>query len=225
MKRIFYLLATSIMFAGCGGNGGSKLPSNDFLGKIPALYDGFRTSSEALEKETTEKGEKMIAGGNESNFDKVQKMFDDAQAKINEMKTQFEASLAAETAKLVDKQIPVTYSAALGSPFYDVTSVKIIDVKGEPRLELTVTTREALTVPRMGAYDYTVYYALKNVNGLIPGSGSVIIPVELKLEEVSFPAGAELTKAQHNVQFGKHAVALTTFTGIEFLTKEEYEKL
>jgi hypothetical protein len=210
------------MISSCGGgSGGGKLKKNDYLGNIPALYAEFNAQKEAAEKKLEEQSNKLMAGG-EKNYDRVQKMFDEAGAAEKALKEKLNADVAAELAKVVGKEVPVTYSAAL-SPYY-VATVKMAEYRGEPRLAITLTAIEDFTVPSMKAYDYMVYYRLVGKDGAeLTKPASTIIAIPLAREEKSFKAGDVLTDAY--TAFVGTTPDRAEFAGVEFITNEEYNNL
>ncbi|MDR1671769.1 MAG: hypothetical protein LBR57_04555, partial [Alistipes sp.] len=158
MKKLILLAAGAMLLAGCGGGGagGGKLKKNDYLGSLPSLYANYNAEKAAAEKELEQKGNKMMEGAGESDYAKVQKLFDDAAEAEKARKEKFKADVAAELTKVVGKEVPVTYGAAL-TPFF-VATVKIAELRGEPRLSITLTAKEGFTVPSMKGYDYKVHF-------------------------------------------------------------------
>lgn len=232
-KNVLFIvsaLACGLMLAGCGGtgsgSGGSKLKKNDYLGSLPALYESYNADLAALEAKVEEEGTKLFAGG-EKNAGKIQKLFDDQKAREKAMKEKFEADVKAETAKLAGKDVPVSYSEQLknsGKLYYTVTQAKIVEEKGEPKLAVTIAAKDDFTIPSMKAYDYTIYYRLAGAEGAsLQRSASVIIPVALAREAKEFRKGDELNKTVIGFNLSNYPADRAAFSGIEFITKEEYD--
>jgi len=165
-----------------------------------------------------------VAGG-EKNYAKIQKLFDDQKIKEKDIKEKFKVEVKAEVAKLVGKGVPVAFSDNLKNSdmlFYNVSDVKIVEDKGEPKVSLTITAKEDFTIPPMKAYDYSIYYRMKGGDGIIKESASVIIPISLAREAKSFKKDDMLNQSSIEFNFGRYAADLATFSGIEFITQEEY---
>lgn len=222
---LFCALACALLLAGCSGGGGkSGLKKNDYLGSLPVLYADQELAAEALEADATAKAEKLMAGG-ESNYDRVQPIFDKAIAAKEELEAQFKADVKAELERLADTPIPVTFSAALQASdkfFYEVPEAKLIAQNGRPAIVLTIRAKGDLNVPGMRGYDYQAYYRLLCAEGVVERSPSVILPVSLERAAQSFAAGTPLNPATILLNFS-HAAQLASFTGVEFITREEYE--
>ncbi len=230
MKRAFYHLVAALVcgaiIVSCGGgNGGSKLKKNEYLGNLPALYDGFNLQNEALEKEAEAKAEKF-SENNPKDIEKAMKLFGEMMAEQESIKTKFEENVKAELAKVAGKEIPVSYSAAL-TPWYTATA-KVAEARNEPWLSLTITTKEAMTIPAMKGYDYAVYFRLLGPDGttLEKGKGSAA-PVKLVTNEQVLPAGQVLVEDYNTTGFNlkRYAASRVDFAGIEFITKEEYNAI
>lgn len=230
MKRAFYHLAVALvcgaMIVSCGGgNGGSKLKKNAYLGNLPALYDGYNIQNEALEKEAEKKAE-GLKEGNPKDIEKAMKLFGEMMAKQETIKTEFEEKVKAELEKVAGKEIPVSYSAAL-TPWF-TASATVVDYSDDPYLSLTVTTKEAMTVPAMKGYDYSVYFRLLGKDGttLESGKGSAA-PVKFETREQTFTAGQVVSEDYKAMGFNldDYAASRVDFAGVEFITKEEYNAI
>lgn len=215
-----------LLFTNCGGGGsGSSLKKNEYLGNLPAIYDGYALKSAAMEKKIEEETQKLMAGG-EKNFAKAEKMFDEYRAKEKELKEKFKADVQAETAKLVGKEVPVNYSEGLknsGKHFYNISDIKLIDEKGDPKISFIVTAKDDFSVPSMKSYDYMIYYRLTSKDGALVQSTSTLIPVPLAREEQSFKKDFQLNQFAVGFNLSRHAADLATFSGLEFISKDEYD--
>jgi hypothetical protein len=226
MKKLILLAAGAMFLAGCGGGGagGVKLKKNDYLGDLPSLYANYNAQKAAAEKELEQKSNKMMEGASESDYAKIQKLFDDAAEVEKARKEKFKTDVTDELARVVGKDVPVTYSAAL-TPFF-VATVKIAELRGEPRLSITLTAKENFTVPSMKGYDYKVHFKLTGNDGAtLASSGSTILPIQLARESKSFGAGDVLVDNYTAYGFNLHNPDRATFTGVEFITEEEYNNL
>lgn len=223
MKRLLTIAVCGAMLAGCGGGGtkGSKLSKNDYLGTLPALYDAYNTQKAEAEKSLETESTKLMEGG-EKNYDKVQKMFDDAMSAEKERETKFKADVAAELPTLAGKNVPVTYSEGL-TPFY-AAAATIGEGKNEPVVLITLTAKDALTVPSMKGLDYAAYFCLVDAAGTpLERSASVILPIKLAQTETAFTAGQELVKDySFGFNLGNYAASRVGFAGLKFITQEEY---
>ncbi len=229
MKRKFYYsalaLVSVLLLVGCGSKGGSKLKGNEYLGDLPGLYDGFNIRNEALETKLKEDAEKLSDGG-EKNFDKVMKLAEEATAEQEALETKFKEDVKAELAKVVGKEVPVSYSASL-TPWYDAVA-KVGEHRGDPWLVVTLTSKEDFTVPSMKGYDYTAYLRLVNADGAsLENAKAVIIPIKLQLGEQTFTAGQVLTENYNATDFNldDYAADRVAFAGVEFITQEEFNNL
>ncbi len=230
MKRAFYHLVAAVVcgaiIVSCGGgSGSSKLKKNEYLGNLPALYDGFNLQNEALKEEA----EKKTEGLNERNpkdIEKVMKFYGTMMAEQERIKTKFEEDVKSELAKVAGKEVPVSYSAAL-APWFTATAV-ITERSDDPYLSLTFTTKDALTVPAMKGYDYSVYFRLLGKDGatLERGKGSAI-PIKLETSEQTFAAGQVVSEGYNAMGFDldDYAASRVDFSGVEFITKEEYNAI
>lgn len=212
------------MLAGCGGSGtkGSKLSKNDYLGSLPALYESYKTQTAEAEKKLETEGDALVAGG-EKNYDKIQKLFDDAAAAQKELETKFKADVAAELPTLEGKEVPVSYSEGL-TPFFTATA-KLGAGRDEPVLLISLAAKDALTVPSMKGLDYGAYFCFVDAAGTpLERSTSVLLPIKLAQTESSFAAGeALLTDYSHGFNLGNYAASRVNFAGLKFITKEEYD--
>ncbi len=228
MKKLLLTLSCLILFASCGGGsgkGGSKLAKNDYLGSLPALYDSYNAEKTAIEQKLETESNKMMAAG-ETDYNKVQKLFDEGEVKLDELKNKFEADVKAELTGLVGKEIPVSYSADLQQWF--TASAKVGELRGDPWLVVTVTAKDALAVPAMKSYDYTLYVRLLGADGAtLERAGAVIMPIPLANRDQSFSAGQVILDNQNVMDFNlnTHAADRATLTGIEFITKAEFDNL
>jgi hypothetical protein len=191
VKGLFVVsaLACGLVFTNCsGGNGvscSSTLKTNEYLGKLPALYEGYSNEIAAMEKKLEEKGEKLMAGG---------------------------------------EKVPVTFSEKLQNPgtlFYNISDVKIVEDKGEPKISFTVTAKEDFTIASMKAYDYRIYHRLIGSNGVLENSEYTIFPVLLTREVKSFKKGDILEQASVGLNLERYASDRATLSNIEFILSEE----
>lgn len=230
---VFALIMCGTMLTNCGGNGSgsnsSKLKKNEYLGNLPALYENYETGKDALEKKTEAESEKLLSGG-EKNYSKIQKLFDDQKIKEKEMKEKFNADVKAELAKIVGKEVPVSFSDKLKNSdkfYFNVSDVKIVEQRGEPRISFTITAKDDFTVQSMKGYDYNVYFRLIGADGAtLENSTSTTIPISLSLDVKSFKKGDVLLDSYNVIGFnlGRYAVDRANFSGIEFISKEEYNE-
>ena len=215
----------AITLSSCGGNGGgSKLKKNEFLGTLPSLYEAYNTQKADAEARLETESNKLMAGG-EKNYEKVQKMFDEAAEKQKTRDAEFKQAVAAELATLVGRQVPVAFSTSL-EPWFDA-SAKIGDVRGEPRLMVTVTAKSDMTIPSMRGYDYNIYLRMKGADGAtLENSKTALIPVTLLNRAQTITAGQVLLDAHNALGFNlnSNTADAVGFSGIEFITKQEYEK-
>jgi outer membrane murein-binding lipoprotein Lpp len=129
MKKLYFIILGAALCAtsvSCGGGGASK---NDYLGNLPGLYSKF-SQAEADLKASVE-GKKM---------EEIVEAYTTLQAKEEQLK----ADVTAELAKLIGREIPVTYSEALvasGGQFYEATAVVVKYNKHDdsPGLDVTIT--------------------------------------------------------------------------------------
>jgi hypothetical protein len=217
--------------AGCGGgsgsgSGGGKIKKNEFLGNLPALYDGYNSEKAAMEAKLETESNKLMAGG-EKNYDKVQKLFDDQSLREEELEEKLIADMQAELSKLAGKAIPVVFSQKLrdsGTLFFDIADAALVDDRGEVGLSFNIKAREDFTIPSMKAYDYTIFYRLTGDQGAtLENSVSAIIPVPLDRQAKSFAKGELLNSSKVALNLGRYAADRAAFSGIEFITKEEYD--
>jgi len=221
------VVACGLIMVNCGGDGSgsSKLKKNELLGNLPALYEKHAAEMASLEKKTEAESAKLIAGG-EKNYGKIQKLFEDQQVKEKESKKKFKADVKAEIAKIAGKEVPVSFSEKLKNSdmlFYNLSNVKIVDDKGEAKISFTITAKDDFTIPSMKAYDYMVYYRLLGNKAAIEKSASTIIPVSLTREAKSFKKGDVLSQYVAELNLHRNAAKLAAFSGIEFISKEEYD--
>jgi len=227
---ILSVAACGLIMANCGGCNGEgsgssgKLNKGGLLGNLPALYEKYAAEMASLEKKTEAESEKLIAGG-EKNYGKIQKLFDEQQAKEKEKKEKFKADVKAELAKIAGKEVPVSFSEKLKSSdmlFYNLTEVKIVDDKGEAKVSFTITAKDDFTIPSMKAYDYTVYFRFMGGKAILEKSTTCIIPVSLTREAKSFKKGDVLNQSAIGFSLNRYAADRAAFSGIEFISKEEY---
>lgn len=142
------------------------------------------------------------------------------------MKDKLQADVSAEIAKLAGKEIPVSYSLNLKNSdkfCYTVAPVKIIEERGEPKLAIALSAKDDFTIPSMKAYDYMVYYRLVGADGAtLAHAKSAIIFTPLAREVKSFKKGEALTQTNVGLNLGRYAADRVAFSGIEFITAEEY---
>ncbi|MDR2970143.1 MAG: hypothetical protein LBV32_11165 [Tannerellaceae bacterium] len=218
-----------LMSCGGSGGGGSKLGKNDYLGNLPAVYDGYNMEVAALEEKTNNEGEKLMSGG-EKNYDKIQAVYDEQKVKEKELKEQFNTDVKAELSNIVGKEVPVTFSEGLknsGKFYYDAT-VKIGELRDEPRLSVTLSAKDDFTVPSMQSYDYTVYLRLVGKDGVVlENSTTVIMPIPLAREAKSFGKGDVLIADYAALDFNlsRYAADRVNFAGVEFISTEEYNAI
>lgn len=216
------------LLASCGGAGGGKsgLKTNDYLGSLPALYADHAAELEAIEEKTNAQAEKLMSGG-EGNYDKIQPLYDKASEQTEKLKEQFKADVAAELGKLTGKAIPITFSEGLkssGMDFYDVADVKLVERRGEALISLNIKAKADFTAPGMQGYDYGVYYRIQTADGAVEKLTGVILPVSLERTSQSFAAGQLLKEATLPLNLSSNAAKLAGFTGIEFISKAEYNQ-
>jgi|GEM_PF-5879044 hypothetical protein len=236
MKKIrLHLLIVSVLICGViltgcgGGNGstkGSKLHKNEYLGNLPALNDGYKTAVASLKEDYEVKGEKITAGGTK-NFEKLMKLQEERKGKEKEMKEKFQADVKAELGNLTGKAIPVTFSDKLKESdmlFYNISDVTLTGEGGGPIISVTVTAKNDFTVPSRKGYDYTVYYRLMSSNGPVHNTTGTLAPIELMREEQPFKKDFMLSKTTIPLPLARQATELATFTGIEFISQEEYKE-
>jgi len=230
-RKVYYIYALVCIFAytSCGDGGGtakSNLNKNEYLGNLPAIYDNYILTKAAMEKKLEEEIERLVAGG-EKNESKIDKLFNQGTIKEKELKEKFDADVKAEIATLTGKEIPVTFSEKLKNSekfYYNVTNVKLVEDKGDPKISITITAKDDFSVPSMKAYDYTAYYRLMGSNGPLLNSISSITPIPLVREVQSFKKDFLFKQALGQLALGYYSADRATFTGIEFISKDEYNK-
>ncbi|MDR1671698.1 MAG: hypothetical protein LBR57_04180 [Alistipes sp.] len=193
MKKLYaIILGAAICATGvsCGGGGGAK---NEYLGNLPRLYQQFNQAEAD-----------MKAGIEGKGMEELTKAFTTMQAKEEQLKV----DVTAELAKLVGKEVPVTYSDALtssGEQFYEATAVmgKYNSHAHLPGLDITTM---AGADARAG-----IYFCLADKEGIpIAGSRwgfSLSDSISYYIDIKDDPAG-----------YAKMA-------SVRFVTKEEYDNL
>lgn len=222
-------IACATLVACGGGPGGSGLKKNDYLGTLPALYADQAAGLEAIEQKANAQAEKLMAGG-EGNHDKIQPLYDKATEQMEQLKTQLRSDVEAQIAKLDGGRIPVTFSEALrssGMDFYEISGMKITGERNGssivPSIVFDIIAKNDFTVPGMQSYDWSVYYRLTKADGVVDRSTSVLLPIPLERSSRSFTAGTQLLSgARIPLNFSSNAAELADFTGIEFISKSEY---
>jgi len=226
IKLIISAVICGFAFAGCGsgGNGGgagsstNNLKKNEFLGSLPSIYANYQASEKADE----EKMEKLAAKGD---MNKILKEVEKLEKNEKEKKAKFKEDLSAEIAKIIGKEIPVSFCKELqnsGGLFYEIAPLKLIESSGDPAVVISVSAKNSFEVPRMGGYDYTVYFKIIASDGSTIEK-SVLLPVQFSNKAQSFTAGQLLLEQKYSLYAGKNPEKWVNFAGIMFITKTEYE--
>ncbi|MCL2041028.1 MAG: hypothetical protein FWG84_03175 [Bacteroidales bacterium] len=225
------------IFAGCGGNGGSKLKKNEYLGSLPGIYADYKAKTKAFK----EKWEKKEA--NAKNMNQFAKLAAEYDKEEKELKGKFNADCEEEFKKITGKDIPLSFSKELlnsDALFYDVSATPLYINKqysNMPCVNFSFTTKHDVEVParKVGERDemYAVYYRLIASDGSMVGYPSTVSGlIERDFKPKSITAGTPLvykpwSEAEDIICYlftGDKPETFVEFAGVEFITKSEYEE-
>jgi len=149
--NLVFAMALTFSLVDCGGGGGgSNLPENKYLGKLPRIEDSWRTGNKVA-KEKYEKDESKSAW---EKYEKTKK----------ELQDKYMADSKTEAASLAGKEIPVSYSdefkASEAGQLYEIGKVKIItNADGYCQREIPITVKKDFTMPN--AMNYNKWQAVQ----------------------------------------------------------------
>lgn len=216
------------MLPSCGDSA-SSVKENQYLGSLPSIFTDYSTKKETYQADVKQEVEKLASGG-EKNLDKIVKLGKESDLELKKMESDFDEAVTKECKKVAGRTIPTTFSEKLkNSPelFYDVAPIVTFCQKTNLRIPLKFTAKSDFTVPRLESLSYKICYRYVGLNGTtIKGSRMMIMPIEQSASEQQFKTGDVLNEQSLDIlSFRYVATELADFSGIEFITEEEFKTL
>lgn len=123
MKNLVYvsLLVSLFVMASCGGGSGSSLPTNPYLGDLPAVIDAYQKADSILDAEGEEL---MMSIKSEKDYPKFEKFMETAKEREAEYKKKRDDAIEKLKAELIGRDLPTISE----HPNYEVLELKVTEV-------------------------------------------------------------------------------------------------
>jgi len=231
MKRLFLTTVVvglvAVIMSGCGGSGSgsktNKLKSNEYLGKLPAIY----TDYDLAVKEYDEKMAELRGKVQKYDAQKMENERQKIRQKRREMEEKSTADAQAEWEKVTGRDVPFTSSEEFKKLNYEVTSVKLrkkareFDING---ISASVIAKNDFKIRYYDEIISAIYYKAIAKDGSIINKHYLPLTIGIK----SYTKGELLTPKEGFpalLQVQSKPEMWADFAGIEFITKEEYNNI
>jgi hypothetical protein len=221
---IVSVFVCGIIFWGCGGGSISGLKKNKHLGNLPAIYADYELTKKVEDAKAEKTAEKYMAKGDYNSLMKMGVKFEKLE---KERKLKFQTEEKAEWEKIKGNEVPFTVSEAFGELSCKIESVVFAD---DPvGIVASIVAKEDFQVNSKNQNDYTtIYYRVVDSDGLTIERNTFYLFYLGWREVKSFKQG-ELLKSDGEIKDSwsvRHSpVKWENFSGIEFLTKDEYDSM
>ena len=178
LVNVSMVCGVMFLLAGCGGGGGggakkSGLKSNEFIGKLPAIYADYDLAFEAAKEKNKATEAKALKSQNGKLLLKAKEEYDKKWKELDSSKT---SAVKAEWAKINGKSIPFTMSDDFKKLKLEVVSVKLNAEKNNLSVVIHPTENFIITgySSNMNDYRYANYKVLAKDGSVIKTDGVML---------------------------------------------------